>query len=237
VLPTEGNTVKRFAITALALFVLSGCAGGTPTTTPASTPGVTPSQEAVAGEPSQVAPGIPSWTSYTSKVYGITFGYPEGWRLDSAAARRWQEGDDSANGTSESFMNADTIDGDDIALGVWQQPAVSGDDITSREGLAAWFKTHLCDETIDACETVPDVALPMCLGREACLPAVLVPLSDSTQAVVADPESGQITIVSLGRPDGFPAAARYGGAVQLLKSILTTLDVWTPEPGQVPAGG
>lgn len=27
-----------------------------------------------------------------------------------------------------------------------------------------------------------------------------------------------------------------GGGVQLLKSILTTMDVWTPEPGRIPAG-
>ena len=60
---------------------------------------------------------------------------------------------------------------------------------------------------------------------------------EGTLAVFADAETGLVTVVSLGRPDGFPAAARYGGAVQLLKSILTTMDVWTPEPGQIPSGG
>ena len=92
------------------------------------------------------------------------------------------------------------------------------------------------DDQIDACETVSDVAVPMCVGRVACLPAVLVPLSDSTQAVIADSETGLVTVLSLARPDSFPAAARYGGSVQLLKSILTTMDVWTPEPGQIPSG-
>jgi hypothetical protein len=245
VLPSEGITVrsivKRLAITVLVTGMLAACAGGTPTAAPASTTNAASTQEAAAGEPSPVALGIQTWTPYTSKVYGITFGYPDGWRLESAATRKWQEGDElderSGFSTSESFMNPDSIDGDEIALGVWQQPAGSGDDITSREGLAAWFKAHICDDGIDACETVPHVALPMCLGREACLPALLVPLSDSTQAVVADAETGQVTIVSLGRPNDFPAAARYGGAVRLLKSILTTMDVWTPEPGQVPAGG
>ena len=131
-------------------------------------------------------------------------------------------------------MNSAAVDGDDIAFAVWQQTAGSGDDLESREGLAAWFATNRCDEAVDACETVSDVALPMCLGQLACLPAVLVPLSDSTGAVFADTEAGLVTIVSLGRPDGFEGAARYGGSVQLLKSILTTMDVYTPEPGQIP---
>ena len=134
-------------------------------------------------------------------------------------------------------MNPEIRDGDQIAMGVWQQPAGTGADITSREGLAAWAQANACDETFDACNTVPDVAIPMCLGREACLPALVVPLSDSTAAVVANAETGMVTVVSLGRPDGFPAAARYGGAVQLIKSILTTMDVWTPEPGQIPPSG
>ena len=119
-------------------------------------------------------------------------------------------------------------------MGVWQQPAGTGADITSREGLAAWAKAHVCDKAVDACKTVPDVAIPMCLGKVACLPALVVPLSDSTTAVFADAETRLVTVVSLGQPDGFPAAARYGGAVQLIKSILTTMDVWTPEPGQIP---
>ena len=186
-----------------------------------------------------MATGIASWKPYTSAVYGMTFGYPEGWTLDSAATRKRPAGDqpDDRLSYTDSFMNPEIRDGDQIAMAVWQQPAGSGDDIASREGLAAWFEAHLCDEAIDACQTVPDVAMPMCLGRVACLPAMLVPLSDSTQAVFADPEAGLVTVVSLGRPDGFPAAARYGGAVRLLKSILTTIEVWTPEPGQTPAGG
>ena len=135
------------------------------------------------------------------------------------------------------FVNPEARDGDTIGLGVFQMPAGPGDDITSREGLAAWFAANLCVEAIDDCATVSDVALPMCLGKVACLPAVLVPLSDSTGAVFADAESGLVTIVGIFRPDNLPAAARYGGAVQLLKSILTTMDVWTPEPGQIPSGG
>ncbi len=135
------------------------------------------------------------------------------------------------------FVNPRDRDGDDIGLCVYQRPAGSGADITSREGLAAWVEANLCNDQLEACETVPDVAVPMCVGKTACLPAILVPFSDGTLAAFQDAETGMVTVVSLGRPDDFPAAARYGGAVQLLKSILTTMDVWTPEPGQIPSGG
>ena len=216
----------------------SGSGTGTPTPTAAPTPTTAPTPTAAptaSPGPWAAAPGIPAWTTYTSETYGITFGYPDSWRVYGAAARVWQPGDDpTSDAYKEVFVNSQAVDGDDIAMAVWQRPAGSGADITSRQGLAAWFEEQLCDDQVDACETVSDIAVPMCVGQAACLPAVLVPFSDSTQAVFADAETGLVTVVSLARPDGFPAAARYGGAVQLLKSILTTMDVWTPEPGQVP---
>jgi hypothetical protein len=218
--------------------VAAGCSGG-PSGTPAATQTAPSATPAVATTPaaSEVAPGIAAWTKYTSAVYGITFGYPDGWTLDSAATRPWQVGDqhsDSAE-NSDYFINPESRDGDQISLAVRQRAAGPGADSTSREGLAAWFEANQCNEQIDACKTVSDLAVPMCVGKVDCLPAVLVPLSDSTQAVFADPETDLVTVVSIGRPDDFPAAARYGGAVQLLKSILTQMDVWTPEPGQISA--
>jgi hypothetical protein len=191
--------------------------------------------------PTQVAPGIMYWNGYTSHAYNMIFGYPDDWTLDHAATRAWRRGDQAKDSSlySEGFMNPESRDGDQIALGVWQMTPGSAADVTSREGLAAWFEAHLCDDHIEKCETVPDVAVPMCVGKTACRPAILVPLSDSTQAILGGdigPKDGQITIVSLGRANAFPAAARYGGSVQLLKSILTTMDVWTPQSGQVPVG-
>jgi hypothetical protein len=116
---------------------------------------------------------------------------------------------------------------------VWQISTLPGPSIMSLAGWASWFEANLCDDAVDACETVPDIALPMCAGKDECRPAILVPLSDGTWAVFGA-DNGAITVVSLGREDDFPATLRYGGGVQLLKSILTTMDVWTPEPGQIP---
>ena len=224
------RTVRLFfGLSLMALTAANTAAAASPTASSVALPSTAPGS-------SEVAPGIMAWTPYTSPVYGITFGYPDGWTLYSAATRAWQEGATDGDRSSETFMNPELRDGDQIALGVWRQPVGTGDDITSREGLAAWFEAHRCDDQVDACETVSDIAVPMCVGHVACLPAVLMPLSDSTQAVFADPGSDLITIVSLGRPDDFPAAARYGGAVRLLESILATMDVWPPEPGQIAAG-
>lgn len=246
----------RAVVSVLVVAIVAGCSGATDGTVPGSKPpGSSPSAgsgtsaptlsaapaatAAAASAPAavEVAPGITAWTNYTSAAYGFTFGYPDGWTVDGAATRKWHEGDQPAGGAlySDSFMNPESRDGDQIALGVWQMSGSAGD-ITSREGLSSWFAAHICDDKIDACATVSDVAVPMCLGKAACLPAVLVPLSDSTQAVFGDAETGVVTVVSLGRPDSFPAAARYGGSVQLLKSVLTTMDVWPPQPGQIPAG-
>ena len=233
----------RTVVSVLVAAIVAGCSGAPGGTRPGSSPSAadgTPAPTltaptatpAAASAPatSEVASGITSWTTYTSSVYGITFGYPDGWTLNGAAARAWQEGDQHSDSAvnSDYFLNPASRDGDEMNLAVRQMAAGTGADITSREGLAAWFEANQCDDEIESCETVSDLALPMCAGKVACLPAVIVPLSDSTQAVFADPESDLVTVVSLGRPDDFPAAARYGGAVQLLKSILTTMDVWDP---------
>ena len=200
-----------------------GGAGGTqaPTVTPA---------------PAPTTPGITGFTSYTSAAYGITFGYPDGWRLGEAAARKWQPGDDADGPYRDWFANPKDRDGDAIVFMVWRQAAGSGADVTSREGLAAWAAANWCGFVEAPCDLadVADVDLPMCLGRVACRPAVLLPLAENVGAFFADPGTGLVTVVSLLRHDTFPAAARYGGGVQLLKSILTTFDVWTPEPGQLP---
>ena len=136
-----------------ALFFTSGGPAPTrtpaPSPTPAPTPTPTPAPTPAASE---VAPGITGWTTYTSEVYGITFSYPDGWTLESAATRQWEGAAhrDDFFTYSDSFMNPEIRDGNQIAMGVWQQPAGTGADITSRAGLAAWAQANVCDETFDA---------------------------------------------------------------------------------------
>jgi len=82
----------------------------------------------------------------------------------------------------------------------------------------------------------------MCLNAAggSCRSAILVPAAGQQYAFFVDFPDAMLTgdpvdvrVVILARENGFPSAARYGGSVELLKSILTTMDVWTP--GQQPA--
>jgi len=108
--------------------------------------------------------------------------------------------------------------------------AGSGADLTSHDGLAEWVAAN---------DREPHGIIPLCVDKAACAPAILLAGSDTNPddtipAYIADPDAGTVTIVLLGRSDDHPTTARYGGGIQLLRSILTTFDVWTPEPGQIP---
>jgi hypothetical protein len=212
-------------------------APASPSPSPTATPTVSAAPTATPA-PSEVAPGITGWTPFTSEVYGTTFSLPDGWRQTKAAIRMWQKGEpeEAAEEIFDEFVNADRQDRDGagIAMLVFQMPAGSGGDITSRAGLAAWVQENFCADHAQACANVVE---PMCVGKTACLPAILVSDPDAVLALIPDAEAGLVTIVQLGRGPDFPATAPYGGGVQLVKSILTTMGVWTPEPGQVPSGG
>jgi hypothetical protein len=212
--------------------------GATGTPAPTQTAGPKPtaaSTQGAASTPSvgpwPAQPGIAVWTTYTSQVYGSTFGYPEDWNLEASATRAWQVGDPLLN--FGPFTDIFTSPDGDVAVWVFRLTAEPGADVSSREGLGAL----VCELEASACEPISDLAEPMCAGRAACLPAVLVALPEEREGVFAyfaDIETRQVTVVSIGREDSFPGSAEYGGSVQLLKSILTTMDVHTPEPGQVP---
>jgi hypothetical protein len=183
-------------------------------------------------------PGITGWTTYTSKVYGYTLSYPSDWSVYAPATRKFQQGDLAFPEipTADVFENSEAIDGDSIGLFVMQLPAPAGADLNSWEGLLAAFR-EMCKPEFSsiACPTA-DPATPMCLGDQACRPAIIALVSDerTPSALFGDPDNAIVTLFSLGRPDDFPAAARYGGAVTLLKSILSQVDVRVPQPGETP---
>ena len=225
------STARNVLVAAVLLVALGGGTylvagrGPTPTPTPAATPAPPPG-----------GPGIASFTLYTSAIYRNTFGYPSDWLRHGAATRMWEGGDTEQ---SEDVSYADTftspVGSDEIAIAVWRMPSTgSGGDVSTRAGLTTWAAAFVCERVEARCTDAPKAAIQMCLGRAACHPAILVPLAENTYAFFADPANGSVTVVQVARQEGFEGAARYGGTVQLLKSILTTMDVWTPEPGQIP---
>lgn len=233
---------------AIAVIVIAGAAyfgqgdasgvGGAPTPSPTPTP---VASAAPSAPPSLVAPGISGWTPYTSAAYDFTMAYPSDWSVSAPATHKWQPGEPAGEEWptwQDIFVNDEAIDGDSIAMVAYQVPAPTGADLESWEGLDAVHQ-ELCDEpTMAGSVTCPAdyTPTPMCVGEQDCAPAVIHMGGDDPLpvALIGDPESGIVTVILMGRVDSFPAAGRYGGTVQLLKSILTQLDVRDPQPGETP---
>jgi hypothetical protein len=195
--------------------------------------------------PSAIAPGISGWSVYHSGVNGITLGYPSDWNLLAPATREWKDGDVFP---SEEHPYADIFvspaEGDeqigifvlDVTVGVFGKEA----DLGSIDGLKAWAQSF-CEKSLSTdCATFADAAVPMCDNAkviegtdDSCKAAILVPTADWQFGFFRDRTSewvgwDAVHVVIVARDDHFPSATPYGGSVQLLKSILTTLDVWTP---------
>jgi hypothetical protein len=197
------------------------------TATPAPTAPATtaPPTTAPTPQPTFDPTSASAWQEYTSAVYGFTMKYPSGWTVYEPAVK---EGD------ADLFANDSTVDGDEIGLWVQQVRAPAGADLESWDGLKAALQA-LCDPAGLECPT-DDPLTPMCLGDQECRPAIitLVSAERTPDALFADPSTGLITVFVLGREDGFPAAARYGGGIALLKAIVGQIDVREPKPGETP---
>lgn len=215
----------------------SGGPGAQPTPTPTPAPTVAPTA-APTPQPTFDPSDPAAWTPYTSAVYGYTIAYPSDWSLHSAATHKWQPGEpeiDDGWPWADAFANPENVDGDSMGLWVLQVPAPSGADLGSWNGLQAALG-EMCDEpTLNTCPSEDPPTL-LCLGEQDCRPAIMVLWNQelTPTAAFGDPETGTITLFAMGRPDDFPAAARYGGTVALLKAILAQVDVREPQPGESP---
>ena len=230
---------------AIAVLVIAGAAyfgqpdasgvGGAPTPSPTPTP---VASAAPSAPPSLVAPGISGWTPYTSAAYGFTMSYPSDWSVDLSGepqmAARGNPPTTNSGPWADIFQNDKAIDGDSIGMLVSQVPAPSGADLASWEGLHAVHR-ELCDEPNTPACPADYTPTPMCVGAD-CAPAIIALNGEDPMpvALIGDPEKGIVTVIWMGRENSFPAARRYGGTVQLLKSILTQLDVRDPQPGETP---
>jgi hypothetical protein len=246
---------RTTAIAAVALAVAVGAGGmiyinstrpgdvggpATPSPTIATTPAptLTPSG-------SQVARGIASWRTHTSDVHGLTISYPDDWSVFESATRKWQSGDTPFGDLrpfTDTFVSPGAGDAQ-IAMFAWNMEAGEGIDLDSVADLKTWGETFCDDVGASSCEDFTQRAVPMChdVGGDDCRAAILVPTAEGQWAFFGDWISmlftgnpDLVTVVFISREDGFPPAARYGGSVELLKSILTTMDVRTPRPGRNP---
>ena len=108
------------------------------------------------------------------------------------------------------------------------------------DGLKVWAEAHCNRARLGACDTYADRVEVMCLdaGGDPCRPAILVrsvgtnPEDEGEYAFFGDwarAEAGSapamVTVLGVGRGDAYPAAAPFGGAVQLLRTMLSTMGV------------
>ena len=202
---------------------VGGLATPTAPGSPSAAPTPTAGTAAATAPPSWPArPGIPTWTAYTSEVYRITFGYPESWRVEAPATRAWQIGDASDFGP---FADVVISPDSDIAVWVFRMAAEPGADISSREGLGAF----VCEADASLCQVISDAAEPMCLGEDACLPAVLVHGEGGIFAYFADTETRMVTVVYGRAPGRLPR----GGPVRRLDRAA---EVDSDDDGRLDAG-
>jgi hypothetical protein len=198
--------------------------------------------------PTDVAPGITGWAQYTSATYGFGVSYPDDWSVFKPAARKWHSGDQFPGDGEVPFADSFTIgEGDDaIGLLVWEHPAKNAD-FETEEGLKSWvqsFCEKALQESIDsgnlavpACDAFPLAGETMCLDASGfgrtCGPALLVSTADAQYAFFTGSQGWTYIglgrevarVVVVAREDSFPPAARYGGSVALLKSILAQMGV------------
>ncbi len=215
----------------------SGGPGAQPTPTPTPAPTVAPTA-APTPQPTFDPSDPAAWTPYTSAVYGYTIAYPSDWSLHSAATHKWQPGEPIVEDGwpwADVFANPETVDGDEIGLSVTQVPAPAGADLGSWDGLEAALGELCAEPTLNGCPS-DDPPTELCLTGQGCRAAIIVLSGEelAPTAAFGDPETGTITLFAMGRPDDFPAAARYGGTIALLKAILAQVDVREPQPGETP---
>jgi hypothetical protein len=219
----------------------SGTGGSTivPTAAPSAS-------QTTAPTPKPSGSGIAGWTPYTSAVNDFTLGLPPDWSVLTRATRDWREGDvfPADDMPYVDVFSSPGSDDETIGLFVWDMPGGDAEDLDTVNGLKAFAQRFCTVAGQSSCQDFTQRAEPMCqnVGGDTCRAALLVPvegqqfafLVDFYDAMFDEGDPVDVRVVVVARENGFPSAARYGGSVELLRSILTTMDVWTPGQDQAP---
>ena len=191
-----------------------------------------------------------TWTTYGSTRYSLgnnsTIGYPADWTVHRSD-HVWTykaDGLDALSTGQEAFVNPEG----DVRVSAWdvprdpaegQMPAATAETEWVEAGwrdVEAWVKAY-CERTGNIpCTDIHGRAVPLCLEKWDCHPALLVPFRDDVQAFFTNGgEGAPMTIVAVWRGPSDPNTARYGGSQRLLEAFLSTMDVLPAEMS--PYGG
>jgi hypothetical protein len=243
---TSGAGPARIALrAALMLVLLAGCTSTAPSAN--TSPSMPIQTTATSATPWTAPPGASpintaDWVVYESKKYGFSIKHPPGWEV-VPAERNWTleadagRGDHRGEGAHETFHPPAM----DNRVVVWSVPA--NDTPETLAGVAAWVKRY-CKMEGSSCSGL-DRSVPLCNGTD-CGPGLLVTV-DKNYGVADDLSSvgafftggkhkGTMIGVEVGRPEGDPVVAKYGGARRLLEGFLSGMGVCPARPDQAPAG-
>jgi hypothetical protein len=168
--------------------------------------------------------GTSTWTAYHSSRYGLDLAYPADW-IATPSRRAWTfkaDAHDPSSPAMDQFRSPDGV----LRVSYWSVPP--GHEIGSRDDLAAWVVDY-CTKTGQPCPGIHDVVTPLCVEHRDCHPALLVRFPDRVQAfAIGGVVGGDVTIVTVWRPESDPSVVRYGGATRLLEGFLATMGVYPP---------
>ncbi len=202
-------------------------ASGSPAPTPTAVPSATLTPTA------QPSPSLALGATYTSDVYGFSIGYPEGWKVVASAERRWNADMDARAGFSSPGVDTFSNAAGTVASSAWLAPHEADINLDSRQDLMQ-FAQRFCAESDNApCTGIPDRAIQMCKERADCHPAVIVPFDNEVLAFFGGTEDGHVNVVAVWWGDSAPEVAEYGGSIELLKTIVASMNVWPAAPGQI----
>ena len=106
----------------------------------------------------------------------------------------------------------------------------------SAHQVRVWAEQYCELEGLTPCEGVADRAVPLCIEKWDCHPALLVKFDQGTAAFVAGGNSPAPQVIAVWHDESDPDLARYGGARSLLEAYLLTVGVCPDEGGGDPRG-
>ena len=198
--------------------------GGEPTPSPTLAPTAAPSPTAATLGPLDTT----AWTTFTSSEYGFSVGHPPVWTV-TPAIRSWSFATDAEvwlSSAEDAFLAPDRS----VRVAAWAVPLTDPQMNQSWPELEAWVVDY-CQRTKNTdCATIHDRAVPLCVEKRDCHPALLVPFADDVQAfgyggVLPD---GKMVVMTVARGESEPNVAPYGGATRLLEAFLSTMNIWPP---------
>jgi len=94
-----------------------------------------------------------------------------------------------------------------------------------------WAEEYCEFEDLTPCERIADRAVPFCIEKWDCHPALVVPFEEGTAAFVAGGIFPEPQVIAVWHAESDPDLAPYGGAQALLEAYLLTVGV-CPDKGE-----